>query len=182
MMRRAAGLPALVVLALLSMRPRLFPLMFAALLAGSPAASAPPQRLYASGSWAAHRFDGRCEAASRPLYPARSREKQARAGILFDPSHRRFGQFFVRLSREPRPGSSVLLTIGKQPFLLVARGPWAWSRGPRQDSAILDEARSASGMRIEARDSSGRRFIDRYLLQGAPTAIDSAAAACAGKI
>jgi hypothetical protein len=37
-------------------------------------------------------------------------------------------------------------------------------------------------MRIEARDRAGRRFADRYLLAGAPTAIDPAAAACAGKI
>jgi hypothetical protein len=37
-------------------------------------------------------------------------------------------------------------------------------------------------MRIESREATGRRFIDRYLLDGAPTAIDAAAARCAGKM
>jgi hypothetical protein len=34
-------------------------------------------------------------------------------------------------------------------------------------------------MRVDSRDASGRRFVDRYLLDGAPTAIDAAAARCA---
>ncbi len=74
-----------------------------------------------------------------------------------------------------------MLTIGARPFMLVSRGDWAWSRGPLQEAAILSAARGASAMRVEARDGAGRRFADRYLLDGAPTAIDAAAAACAGK-
>ena len=34
-------------------------------------------------------------------------------------------------------------------------------------------------MRFEARDVAGGRFADPYLLDGAPTAIDAAAARCA---
>ena len=38
-------------------------------------------------------------------------------------------------------------------------------------------------MRVEARDMAGRRFSDPYVLAGAPTAIDAAAARSrAGKI
>ena len=140
------------------------------------------ERLFAGGAWAALRFGARCDAAARPLQPASNREKQARAGFAFEPRARRQGNFYVRLSRLPRPGSSVILTIASQPFLLVGRGPWAWSRGTRQEAAIIAAARTASSMRIEARDVSGRRFADRYLLDGAPTAIDAAAAGCAGKI
>ena len=157
---------------------RLFLLLLAA-AAGASSSAFAAERLFASGAWAAHRFGSRCEASSRPLFPARSREKQARAGFVFDPLRRRMGDFYVRLSRVPRPGSSVMLTVGTQPFLLAPRGPWAWSRGPSQDAAIIAAARSAGGMRIEARDSSGRRFTDRYLLDGAATAIDAAAAGCA---
>ena len=73
-----------------------------------------------------------------------------------------------------------MLTIGERPFLLVARGDWAWSRGPLQEAAIIEAARVARSMRVEGRDAGGRRFTDRYLLDGAPTAIDAAAAACAG--
>ncbi len=74
------------------------------------------------------------------------------------------------------------MTIGERPFMLVARGDQAWSRGPLQEAAIIEAARASTSLRIEARDRSGRRFADRYLLAGAPTAIDAAAAACAGKI
>ena len=75
----------------------------------------------------------------------------------------------------PRPGSAVMLTIGDSPFMLVGRDDWAWSRGPRQESAIISAMRGGVRMKIEARDRFGRRFIDYYLLAGAPTAIDAAA-------
>jgi hypothetical protein len=153
-----------------------------AVLAWTPAPAQRPEILFAQGQWAAVRHGSRCEAVARPLLPAARRQPQSRAGFSFAPAGRRIGEFHARLSRVPRPGSSVMLTIGERPFLLVARGDWAWSRGPAQDVAIIAAARAATSMRIESRDRSGRRFADRYLLAGAPTAIDAAAAACAGNI
>jgi hypothetical protein len=61
----------------------------------------------------------------------------------------------------------------------VSRGDSAWSRGGRQEQAIIAAVRSAGSMRVEARDAGGRRFSDVYALDGAPTAIDAAAARCA---
>ena len=158
-------------------------LSIAALLVplASPAPAARAQILFAQGQWAALRHGSQCEAVARPLLPSARRQPQARAGFGFFPAERRLGEFHARLSRVPRAGSSVILTIGERPFLLVARGDRAWSRGPLQEAAIIAAARSATSMRIEARDGAGRRFADRYLLAGAPTAIDAAAAACAGK-
>lgn len=75
-----------------------------------------------------------------------------------------------------------MLRIEGQPFLLVSRGNEAWSDGPRQEQAIIAAIRGASHMSIESHDSSGGRFIDPYSLDGAATAIDAAAAACAGKM
>ena len=153
----------------------------AVLLAPAPSAA---QVLAAEGHWAALKFGSHCQAMSRPLPPAATRQPQARAGFSFGVGSggrgARSGEFYVRLSRAPRPGSSVMLVIGGQPFMLLPRGEWAWSRGPLQEAAILSAARGATAMRIEARDAAGRRFADRYLLDGAPTAIDAAAAGCAG--
>ena len=151
------------------------------LVAPAPATAAPTEILFAQGSWAALKFGDRCEALARPLLPAAKRQPEARAGFGFGARGSWHGQFHVRLSRVPRPGSSVMLTIGERPFLLLARGDWAWSRGPLQEAAIIDAARGAASMRVESRDGAGRRFADRYLLSGAPTAIDAAAAGCAGK-
>jgi len=147
--------------------------LFLALSAAAPATIA------AGGGWAAIDRGGTCEALTRSLRIAAKDKVQASAGFAFTADRRRWGEFHARLSRVPRPGSSVLVTVGNQPFLLVARGDWAWSRGPSQEQAIIDAARNGGMMRVEARDGAGRRFVDPYMLDGAPTAIDAAAARCA---
>ena len=141
--------------------------------------AAAPSTIVAGGGWAAIDRGGTCEALTRSLRIASRDKVQASAGFAFSADRRRWGEFHSRLSRMPRPGSSVLLTVGNQPFLLVARGDWAWSRGPSQEQAIIAAARGGGMMRVEARDGSGRRFVDPYMLDGAPTAIDAAAARCA---
>jgi hypothetical protein len=145
------------------------------------AADARGSVIHAGGVWAAIDRGDVCEALSRSVRIAEKGKVQAIAGFSFTSDHRRWGEFHARLSHVPRPGSSVLLTVGDQPFLLVTRGDWAWSRGPAQEQAIIAAARSATGMRIEGRGLNGSRFVDPYELGGAPTAIDAAAARCAGK-
>ena len=137
--------------------------------------------IHAGGAWVAIDRGEVCEALSRSVRIAEKGKVQAVAGFSFTPDHRRWGEFHARLSHVPRPGSSVLLTVEDQPFMLVARGDWAWSRGPAQEEAIIAAARGATGMRVEGRGLDGRRFVDPYELGGAPTAIDAAAARCAGK-
>jgi hypothetical protein len=140
----------------------------------------------AGGAWAAIDRGSVCEALSRTQRWTAPGKVKASAGCAFTPDRRRWGEFHAQLSRAPRAGSSVLLNIGGQPFLLVSRGGWAWSRGPVQEQAIIAAIRTAGSMRVEARDGSGARFADPYVLDGAPTAIDAAAARCglrgAGKI
>ena len=134
--------------------------------------------IHAGGGWAAIDRSGACEALARSAHVAAPGKPQAVAGFTFTPDHRRWGEFHALLSRAPRAGSSVMLDVGGQPFLLVASGVWAWSRGPLQEQAIIAAVRNATAMRVEARDSAGNRFADPYALAGAPTAIDSAAARC----
>jgi len=135
--------------------------------------------IYAGGAWAAIDRGDVCEALSRSQKIAPKDKVQAIAGFTFAADHRRWGEFHVRLSRMPRSDSSVMLQVGNQPFLLVARSGWAWSRGPLQAQAIIDAARTATTMSVSSRDAAGVRFSDPYLLDGAPTAIDAAAARCA---
>jgi hypothetical protein len=150
-----------------------------ALAAG--AAAAPPAHIaFAGGHWAAIEFASRCEARSRPLWFKPRTEPYA--GFAFDRSGRPHGAFYVHLGRPARAGATVIATIGDQPFLLAGKGEWAWSASGGQQQAILKAARYGQHMRIDSRDTGGRRIIDRYDLSGAATAIDAAAAACAGKI
>lgn len=133
----------------------------------------------AGGTWAAVLRDGRCDAQSRIIVHTGEGKASAVAGFAFVPGQNRWGAFHARLSRAPRPGASVMVTIGKAQFLLGGRGANVWSRDRGQDQAMIDAVRSASGMRIQSRDKRGRRFTDHYALAFAPTAIDAAAARCA---
>jgi hypothetical protein len=155
-------------------------------VAAATAAYAGGRAIFAGGAWIAIDRGSVCEALTRSQKIAAKDQPQATAGLSFTPDHRRWGEFHAQLSRIPRPGSSVMLQIGDQPFLLIARGNWAWSRGPGQEQAIIAALRSGGTMRIEAHDEGGTRFSDPYLLDGAPTAIDAAAAQCslrgAGKV
>ena len=144
-------------------------------------AQAAPQIVAARGQWAALSEGRTCEAASRSLrQPAKGR-MPARASLSYDAGGPRHGQFSVLLSRSPRPGASVMLTIGQTPFLLMPQGDRAWSRGPAQEAAIIAALRSNQSMKVEARSPGGGRIRDYYSLDGAPLAID-AAAACAARL
>jgi hypothetical protein len=151
---------------------------FFCLLLASAAAAAPSRLLIARGSWASFDRGASCEAVAKPEMAPRQRDVQPYVAIAFDRGGPRHGQLFAQLRRPSRPGSSVLLTVGDQPFLLIARGASAWSKDAAQEVAIIAAMRAAGGMRLESRDTSGRRMADRFLLAGAPTAIDAAAAAC----
>src|SRR5690348_2045896 len=138
--------------------------------------------LYAGGAWAAIDRGSTCEALSRSVRIAAKGKVQAEAGFTFSADRRHWGEFHAQLRRMPRSGAAVMLRVDNQPFLLVAQRNQAWSDGPLQERAIVAALRNATSMSIESRDGAGQRFIDPYSLDGAATAIDAAAAACAGKM
>lgn len=144
-------------------------------------AASSPSIVAARAQWAAVDRGAHCDAVSRSLLQAPKGQIQPFASIAFDRAGPRKGELAIRFKRPVREGSSVLLTVGDQPFQLVARGNVAWSRGASQEAAILAAMRTATMMKADARDAGGRRMVDRYALAGAPTAID-AAAACAAQV
>jgi len=140
-----------------------------------------PAIVAADGQWATLRQGPTCEAASRSLGVVYKGRPPARASLSFDAGGPRHGQFSARLSRIPRAGATIMLHVGDQAFLLMSQGDMAWSRGPRQEQSIIAAMRKSGGMRLEARSPGGGRIVDRYSLDGAPLAID-AAAACAATL
>lgn len=140
-----------------------------------------PVIVAADGQWATLSQGRTCEAAARSLGTVYKDRPPARASLSFDAGGPRRGQFAARLSRRPRARATVMLHVGDQPFLLMARDDLAWSRGPKQEQAIIAAMRTHGGMRVEARSPGGGRIVDRYSLDGAPLAID-AAAACAAAL
>lgn len=153
--------------------------LFLAVAGLASAAGARGTVVYAGGAWAAIDRGAVCEAITRSQKVVPRDKVQPLAGITFTADRRRWGEFHARLSRVPRGDASVMLQIGDQPFQLMTRGGWAWSRGPAQAQAIIDALRGGTAMTVASRDAAGARFTDPYLLDGAPTAIDAAAARCA---
>lgn len=149
-------------------------------LAALALGGAAPLIVYADGAWAAFDRGTRCEAGSRALRVTTERGEQANAAILFARGGGRQGVLALRLGRVPRPDATVVLTVHDQPFLLVARSRFAWSRGAAQEAAIIAALRGGGAMKVEAGAATGGRFVDRYSLDGAAGAID-AAAACAAR-
>ena len=145
----------------------------------SGAASARGTVVYAGGAWAAIDRGAVCEAISRSQKVLPKDKVQPVAGISFAADHRRWGEFHARLSRVPRGDASVMLRVSGQPFLLVdARWlgvePW-----PRAGAGNHRRVEKRDDDERFGRDGAGVRFSDPYLLDGAPTAIDAAAARCA---
>ena len=153
----------------------------AVLLFFSASSLAAPAIVAADGQWASLREGKTCEAAARSVGTVYKDRAPARASLSFDAGGPRRGQFAARLSRMPRPGATVMLHVGDQSYLLVSQGDMAWSRGPKQEQAIIASMRASGGIRVEARSPGGGRIVDRYSLDGAPLAID-AAAACAAAL
>lgn len=153
-------------------------LALAGLLAlASPAAG--QRLLHAGANWAAlERSSGSCEAVGRSELQAAPGRVQARAAFAFSRDGKRRGELHLILSRPARAGAEALLVIGSETFLLVTKGQSAWSRGAAQERAIIAAVRRSGEMRVRAQGVGGR-VSDRYLLAGAPTAIDAAALSCA---
>lgn len=143
-----------------------------------PAAARDSLGIY--GGWGAFADDGgTCYAIARASPSQRSREVTPYATVSTWPRRSVRGQVHVRLSRSIGKNSPVVLAISDRRFALTGGGNNAWSEDAQMDAAIVAAMRSASRMTVSARDRRGRRFSDSYTLDGAATAMDAAAVACA---
>lgn len=131
------------------------------------------------GEWGAFRDPSvpRCYAIAAAENDARDHAPFASIGTW--PRRQVRGQVHVRLSRNTAPSAAISLSVGGQRFALAGGGGDAWAKDRRMDAAIVAAMRSAGSMSVSARDRAGRRFTDRYSLDGAATAMDAATVGCA---
>jgi hypothetical protein len=156
-------------------RPRNFLFLFIAM---AVPATAQPQSLGIFGGWGAFQGDGRCYAIAEPFEAPPALGWHAFAAVGHWPARRGGGQLHIRLSREKRQGSAVLLNIDGHSFQLVGGGRDAWAPDPRADQEIQAAMRTGVDMAIETRSTEGLLVRDHYRLRGAATAMDAAAIAC----
>ncbi len=120
-----------------------------------------------------------CYAIAAAEESRNSRETDPYASIGTWPDRQLRGQVYFRLSRSSREGSTIRLSVGNRSFQLESNGSDAWAANRQDDAAIVAQMRAASRMSISTIDTSGRRFTDRYSLEGAATALDAASLGCA---
>jgi hypothetical protein len=140
------------------------------------------------GQWAAFRDPKvpRCyaivaaEPASRSSSATRgSADGTAYADVATWPKRGVRGQVHFRLSRTLHASPRLTLAIGSQRFELTGGGADAWASDKAEDAAIVAAMRSAPRMSLSAVDAAGRRFTERYSLDGVATAMDAATVGCA---
>ena len=148
------------------------------LLLAVPAA-AQQQALGVFGMWGAFRGEGRCYAIAQPFRAPDPQGWRPFVSVGHWPRLGLRGQLHVRLSREKRSGSAILLRIDGRSFQLVGGGRDAWAPNPPADAEILAAMRTGIEMVVETRSIQGRLVRDQYRLRGAATAMDAAAIACA---
>ncbi len=149
------------------------------LAAGAAPAFAQPRTLGAFGNWAAFRDGARCYAITQPHQAPGAQGWQPFAAVGQWPGRGRGGQLHIRLSREKRAGSAVMLRIDGRTFQLAGGGRDAWAPDARADSDIQAAMRTGVDLVVETRSNQGLLVRDFYRLQGAATAMDAAAIACA---
>jgi hypothetical protein len=138
------------------------------------------------GQWGAFRDPQvpRCYAIAAADTETRASDRNAREHAPFAsvgtwPKRGVRGQLHVRLSRNLAASPRISLSLGGQRFELAGGGGDAWAKDRTMDSAIVAAMRSAGSMSVSATDRAGRRFTDRYSLEGAATAMDAATVGCA---
>ncbi len=154
--------------------------VFLLLLAlAAPAAAQTRESLGVFGGWGAFRGDGACYAIALPGRAPEPEGWRPFVSVAHWPERGIANQLHVRLSREKREGSAVLLRIDGRVHQLTGAGRDAWAPDMRADDAIQDAMRTGIDMVVETRSTRGLIVRDHYRLRGAATAMDAAAIACA---
>ena len=130
--------------------------------------------------WGAFRDSNaqRCFAIAQPFRAPKAEGWRPFVSVGYWPGRGTRGQLHVRLSRQKRPQSAVLLRIDERMFQLVGGGNNAWAPDARADAEIVAAMRTGIDMIVETRSVRGALVRDQYQLRGAATAIDAAAIAC----
>lgn len=133
------------------------------------------------GGWGAFRDPDRCYAIARPVITGSRAAWRPFASVGGFPRTGQRNSLHIRLSRARDRSAPVTMSVGERRFVLVANGTDAWAPDEQSERAAVAAMRSGRSMSVEAVGARGRPFADVYRLDGAATAIDSAALACLGR-
>lgn len=156
-------------------------LFFLSLVVAATPAFAARLSLGLFGNWGAFRDDTphRCYAIAEADESSSGGQYKPYLTVSCWPENGVRGQVHVRLSRPRGENSGVTMIIGDRRYNMVASRTDAWSPDARADAAIIAAIREARSLAVQSSDGRGGRFVDRYSLSGAASAIDAARLGCA---
>lgn len=166
------------------MKRLLGPVLLVCTLAGSVGATVAHARdsLGVFATWGTFRDPAvpRCYAiAMAEKIVGREQEFQPYFTVGYWPARGIRGAVHVRLARRLAAGSKVIVSFPEANFALQTGQADAWPTDQTVNAGIIAQMRSARSMVVIARGADGRSFRDRYILNGAASAMDAAALACA---
>lgn len=133
------------------------------------------------GDWGAFRDPGvpRCYAiAIAEKVAGREQAFQPYFTVGYWPKRGIRGAVHVRLARRLAAGSKVIVSFPEANFALQTGQADAWPVDQTANAGIVAQMRSARSMVVIGKGADGRSFRDRYVLEGAASAMDAAALGC----
>lgn len=121
----------------------------------------------------------RCYAIAAANESRNAREGDPYASVGIWPRNAARALVHFRLSRQLGNTPNIRLIVGERNFIMRGSSADVWAADPVEDPEIIAAMRAASAMSLSATDARGRRFTDRYSLDGAASAIDAARLGCA---
>lgn len=150
----------------------------------SDGTAAEPKRIGGSGDWNAYVVE---RGGARTCYmvskPTKDEGDYTRRGDIFalvtnEPSRDIDGEVSFVAGYTYRSESEVTVQIGGTSFELFTSGDRAWTRGPEEDSVLVDAMIKGADMVVKGYSSRGTLTTDTYSLRGFTATKRSIGRAC----
>lgn len=154
------------------------------LAAASGTVAAEPKQIGVFKAWSAHRVGaGKQLLCYVYAVPGQSRGKYKRRGPTYiQVTHRAKdgarNEVSVMAGYAYKPDSEAIVDIDGRKFKLFTQGDGAWTRGGKQDAALVAAMRAGKTMILRGTSSRGTRTTDTYSLKGFTVAHNAIGKAC----
>jgi len=161
-----------------------------ALVLGAPYASpaiAGQTLLGSSRDWDAFVVtEGKTKSCYMRAAPGKSEPAAAKRGDIYlfithRPANKVTGEISIINGYPHKPGSAVVITVGKQKFTLFTEGDGAWLEKPADEARLLAAMKQGDRLSVSGTSQRGTKTTDTYSLAGFSAALKTINQACGVK-
>lgn len=150
----------------------------------APAFAAAPKVLGTHQDWQSYLLvEGKnrvCYMASKPqkMEPAGAKRGDVLVFVTHRPADKEENVVNFHAGYTLKPDSDVHVVIGDNSFDLFTKGETAWTRGTKDDKAMVQEMMKGSTMTVTGESDRGTKTVDTYSLRGFTAAYKEINKAC----